>query len=187
MASEPQPPSWHGVWCLISPLFLPKPRFSKTYSCANLDVVFSDWVAVVHCVEGCHLVDSHWWHLKDTRNLVHDTQTGEAGLALAKIEQRHNSCLLVLWWIAGKDLLDNLLILLAELEWDGGVVLSGVAVLDSLLAAHSLSMFEELQLQFHWRSGELAVTYHHERVALSSGCSCERSALGADRWAGGRA
>ena len=103
--------------------------FFPTYRCAALNVEFAHRVAVVHGVESSHLVDSHGRHLQESRNLVHDTDAGEAVLPLSKVEQRHDGGLLVLAGIAGQDFLDELLILGVELERDVEVVLRCVAVL----------------------------------------------------------
>lgn len=114
----------------------------NTYSGADLQVVLSNGIAVVHSVERGDLVHAHGRHLQDPRDLVHDAETREASLALSEIEQRHHGGLLVLWWVAGEDLLDERIVLLAELEGDAGVVLGGVAVLHvpsagMFLALHS--------------------------------------------------
>lgn len=101
----------------------------STYRCAALNVELADRVAVVHGVEGRNLVNSHGRHLQESRNLVHDTDAGEAVLPLSKVEQRHDGGLLVLAGIAGQHFLDELLILCVELEGDVEVVLGSVAVL----------------------------------------------------------
>lgn len=75
-------------------------RVCTAYCCADLYVVFTNRVAVVHCVEGRDLVYPHWRHLQKSRNFVHDTDACEAVLALAEIEQRHNGGLLVLRWVS---------------------------------------------------------------------------------------
>jgi len=92
-------------------------------------VEFAHRVAVVHGVESGDLVDSHRRHLQESRDLVHDTDAGEAVLSLAEVEKRHDGGLLVLAGVAGQDFLDELLILGVELEGDAGVVLSRIAVL----------------------------------------------------------
>lgn len=51
-------------------------------------------------------------------------------LTLAKVQERHDSSLLVLRGVTGDDLFDELVVLLGELEGEGGIVLGGVAVLD---------------------------------------------------------
>lgn len=84
---------------------------------------------VVHGVEGRHLVDAHWGHLENAGDLVHDADTRETMLALAEVEQGHDSRLLVLGRVALEDLGDDLFILLGELKGDVGVVVGGVAVL----------------------------------------------------------
>lgn len=93
-------------------------------------MVLSNWCAVVHGVERGNLIHAHRRHLQDPRNLVHDAQAREAGLALPEVEQGHHGRLLVLWGVAGEDLFDDRIVLLAELEGDAGIVLGGVAVLD---------------------------------------------------------
>jgi hypothetical protein len=99
-----------------------------THRCADLNMETANRVAVVHCVEGSHLVDTHRGHLKQPRHLVHDADAGEAVLPLAEIEQGHHGGLFVLRGVAGEHLLDELLILRRELEGDGRVVVGGVAV-----------------------------------------------------------
>jgi hypothetical protein len=58
-------------------------------------------------------------------------------LALAKVEKGHHGRLLVLWWVAGQDLLDHRVVLLAELEGDARIVVGAVAVLGILSAETS--------------------------------------------------
>ena len=53
-------------------------------------------------------------------------------LSLSQIKQWHHSRLLVLCWIAGEDLVDDLLILGGELERDAWVVLWCVSVLHNI-------------------------------------------------------
>ena len=53
-------------------------------------------------------------------------------MALSEVEEGHDGGLLVLRWVAGEDLLDELVVLLGELEGEGGVVLGGVAVLQRI-------------------------------------------------------
>lgn len=97
-------------------------------------MVFPDGVAVIHGIEGSDLVNTHRRHLKKTRNLVHDAETGESVLALAEIEDGHHGGLLVLWRVARQDLLDHGVVLLVELEGDARIVIGGVAVLGSVSA-----------------------------------------------------
>jgi hypothetical protein len=92
-------------------------------------VEFTRGAPVVHGVEGSDLVHTHWWHLQYPRNLVHDADACESVLALTKIEEWHDGGLLVLGWIPGDDLLDELQVLGGELEGDVGIVLRCVAVL----------------------------------------------------------
>lgn len=103
-----------------------------SYRCAALDVVFADGSAVVHGVESGNLVDAHWGHLEETGDLVHDADAGETVLSLAQIEQRHDGGLLVLWRVSGEDFLHELLAGSVEFEWDVGVVVGRVTVLQSL-------------------------------------------------------
>ena len=105
-----------------------------TYGGADLHVVFPDRGAVVHGVEGSDLVDAHRRHLEETRNLVHDAEAGESVLALAEVEDGHHGGLLVLGRVAGQDLLDHGVVLLAELEGNARIVVGGVAVLGSVSA-----------------------------------------------------
>jgi hypothetical protein len=100
-----------------------------TYRRACLDEELAHGCAVVHCVEGGNLVDSHGRHLEKAGDLVHDADAREAVLALAEIEQGHDSGLLVLRRVALEDLGDDRLILGVEFEGNVGVVIGGVAVL----------------------------------------------------------
>jgi len=145
MASEPQPPSWQGVYSLSalpsqSACLARREDFGDTYGCADLQVVLPNWCAVVHGVERGHLIHAHRRHLQDPRDLVHNAQAREAGLALPEVEQRHHGRLLVLWGVAGEDLFDERIVLLAELEGDAGIVLGGVAVLDIPSAGMSVAL-----------------------------------------------
>lgn len=89
---------------------------------------------VVHGVERRDLVDAHGGHLEEAGDLVHDADGGEAVLALAQVQQRHDGRLLVLRGVPLEDLGDDGLVLRGELEGDVGVVHGGVAVLGFLLA-----------------------------------------------------
>lgn len=91
--------------------------------------VLADGFAVVHGVESGDLVNTHRGHLEHTSDFIHDAYAGEAVLTLAQIQQRHDGGLLVLWWVALKDLIDECEVLVGELERDGGVVVRAVAVL----------------------------------------------------------
>jgi hypothetical protein len=101
-----------------------------SYRCAKLNEEFADRFAVVHCVEGCDFVDAHRGHLEEAGDLIHNADAGVAMLTLTKVQEGHDSSLLVLRGITGEDLLDELVVLLGELEGEGGIVLGGVAVLD---------------------------------------------------------
>lgn len=100
---------------------------------------------VVHGVEGGDLVDTHGGHLEDAGDLVHDADAGEAGLALAEVEQRHDGRLLVLRRVSLEDLGDDGFILGRELEGDVGVVVGRVSVL----------MYIQKIGQFRSRSGRV--------------------------------
>jgi hypothetical protein len=95
---------------------------------ANLDKVLAHGSSVVHGVERSDLVHSHGRHLKKTSDLVHDANAGEAVLALAKVEQRHDGSLLVLGRVSLEDLGNDGLVLFVELEGDVGVVVLGVSM-----------------------------------------------------------
>lgn len=101
-----------------------------TYRSANLNEKLADRFPVVHGVESCNLVHTHGWHLQNPRNLVHDTDASVAMLTLAKVKQRHDSRLLVLRGIALEDLIDEGEVLSVELEWERGVVLRAVTMLE---------------------------------------------------------
>ena len=76
------------------------------------------WGAVVHCIKGCHFVDSHRRHLEDARNFVHDADTSPAVLALAEVKERHDGGFLVLWRVALEDFGDECLVDFVEGEGD---------------------------------------------------------------------
>jgi hypothetical protein len=94
-----------------------------------LDVVTTDGVSVVHGVESGNLVDAHGGHFQSAGDLVHDADTAETVLALAKVEQGHDGGLLVLRRVSAEDFLNELLVLGIESEGDVEVVLWCVAVL----------------------------------------------------------
>lgn len=104
-------------------------REGLAYRCACLDKELAHGVPVVHGVEGGHFVDSHGRHLQQASYLVHDTDAGEAVLALAQVEQGHDGGLLVLLGIPLEDLGDDGFILLVEFEGDIGIVVRGISVL----------------------------------------------------------
>lgn len=151
-------------------------RSIPTYRGAALDVEAADGLAVVHGVEGGDLVNTHGRHLEEASDLVHDANAGEAVLALAQIEQRHDGGLLVLAGVAGEDLLDELLILLVELEGYRGIVLGSVSVLQAEVAS----------ARWHWASGyrwkcggqRVRETYNGERVARGARGGGEGAPLG---------
>jgi len=101
-----------------------------THGGAALDVEAADRSAVVHGVESCDFVDTHWWHFEQARDFVHHADAGEAVLSLAEVEERHDGGLFVLRWVAREDLFDELLVLGVELEGDTEVVLWTVTMLD---------------------------------------------------------
>lgn len=100
-----------------------------SYRSADLQEVLANGLTVVHGVEGRDLVDTHGGHLEHASDLIHDADAGEAGLALAKIQEGHDSRLLVLGRVALEDLIDEGEVLGRELELNAGVVGRGVAVL----------------------------------------------------------
>ena len=59
-------------------------------------MILADGGAVVHGIEGGDLVDAGRGHLEQAGDLVHDADRGEAVLALAEVQQRHDGGLLVL-------------------------------------------------------------------------------------------
>lgn len=130
-----------------------------TYGRASLDVKLAHGGSVVHGVEAGHLVDAHGRHLEDAGDLVHDRDGGEAVLTLAEVEEGHDGCFFVLGGVALEDLGDDFLVLVGELEGDGGVVVGGVAVLFFLkFSLHSIFIA--------WGKRGGGETHHHEGVAL---------------------
>jgi hypothetical protein len=101
----------------------------ESYRSADLQEVLANGLTVVHGVEGCDFVNTHGGDLEHAGDLVHDADAGEAGLALTKIQEGHDSRLLVLGRVALEDLLDEGEVLGGELEGDARVVGGGVAVL----------------------------------------------------------
>lgn len=102
---------------------------SNAYRCAGLDKKLAHGRAVVHGVEGGDLVDAHGRHLEQAGDLVHDADAGEAVLALAEVQQRHDGGLFVLRGVSLEDLGNQLLVLGVELERQVGVVVGCVSVL----------------------------------------------------------
>lgn len=103
-----------------------------SYRRAKLNKVLANRLTVVHGIESCDFVDTHGGHLQETGDLVHDADAGVAVLALANVQDRHDSGLLVLGGIALEDLIDELEVLLGELERNIRVVFAFVAVLDKV-------------------------------------------------------
>jgi hypothetical protein len=107
---------------------------SGAYGSADLHKVLANRVAVVHGVEGRDLVNTHWGHLEHASDFVHDTDAGEAVLALTEVKQGHDSSLLVLGRIALEDLVGEFEVLLGKLEREARVVVDLVAVLLEAIA-----------------------------------------------------
>lgn len=101
----------------------------QAYRCAGLNKELAHGCSVVHGVEGGDLVDSHGGHLEKARDFVHDADAGEAVLALAEVEERHDGGLLVLWRVSLEDFGNDGLILGGKFEGDRRVVIGGVSVL----------------------------------------------------------
>lgn len=130
-------------------------------------MVTANGLSVVHGVEGGDLVDTHGRHFQSAGNLVHDANAAETVLTLAKVEQGHDSGLLVLRGVPAEDFLDELLILRVELERDVEVVFGGVAV----LGRQSLDKYGEgprRQLERTTKSASLRET--EETVKERRGC-----------------
>jgi hypothetical protein len=132
----------------------------QTYRCANLNVELAGRIPVVHGVESGDLVYTHWWHLQYPRNLVHDADASEAVLALAEIEEWHNGGLLVLGRVARDNLLDELLVLRGELEWDVRIVLRCIAVLRTMLVLQ-LQQYEAAKWCIRQRASRCAQAAKH--------------------------
>ena len=73
-------------------------------------------IAIVHGVEGGHLIDTHRRHLQYPRHLIHDANAREAMLPLSQVEEGHHRRLLVLAWVSAEHLLDEGLVRLVEFE-----------------------------------------------------------------------
>lgn len=104
------------------------------YRSAKLNKVLANRFPVVHGVESCDFVDTHRGHLEQPGDFVHDTDAGPAVLALAQVEQGHDSGLFVLGRVAFKDLIDEPEVLFGEVERDARVVGGFVAVLETISA-----------------------------------------------------
>jgi hypothetical protein len=104
-------------------------KLLKAYRSANLHEILAHGLSVVHGVESRDFVNSHRRHLQKPGNLVHDADARETMLALAEIEQGHDSSLFILWGVAVEDFVNDLQVVLVELERDGRVVVGFVAVL----------------------------------------------------------
>lgn len=111
----------------------PSSELLATYRCAELQVELAHRVPVIHGVEGRHLVHTHWRHVQQPCNLVHNAQTCESKLTLSEIQDGHHSGLLVLWGVALQDLLDELVILVVERKRDVGIILRGVTMLNHVV------------------------------------------------------
>lgn len=129
-----------------------KGRRGGTHRRAGLNVELAHGLPVVHGVERRDLVDAHGGHLEEAGDLVHDADGGEAVLALAQVQQRHDGRLLVLGRVPLEDLGDDGLVLRSELEGDVGVVLGGVAVLGAVLVS-KLPQAGDGQLVVNWSAG----------------------------------
>lgn len=68
-------------------------------------------------------------------------------LSLTKIKNGHHGSLLVLWWVALQDLLDQFVVLLGELEGSAGIVLGTVTVLYKNPMS-AIEAFESIHLSF---------------------------------------
>ena len=152
-----------------------KPLKLCTYRGACLDEELADGVSVVHGVERSDFVDAHWGHLEQPSNLVHDADGGETVLALAEVEDRHDSSLLVLRRVSLEDLCDELLILGVELERNIGVVVGRVAVLWIKALENMNESMPNRQCLKSQHQGECvgrsigaSMTYHLEGVALTA-------------------
>ena len=85
---------------------------------------------IVHCVKRRDLVDEHWRHVENFRDLVHGGERQKvADLTLRKVEQRHDGALLEAGRILANDLLDLDLVLWRKLKRRVLVVVVGVCVL----------------------------------------------------------
>lgn len=128
------------TWCLIYPPSVPQSaiphhhtnkRERITYCRANLQMEFAHRRPIIHSIKRSHLIHPHRRHLQDPSHLIHNAQTGESMLSLSQIQNGHDSRLLVLWWIALEDLVDELVILVVELEGDFGIIDRRVAMLQT--------------------------------------------------------
>ena len=56
-----------------------------------LNMIFPDWVAHEHCIEGGHLVDAHARHTNHLGHVVHGAYGQPAAiLTLGQVQQRNN-------------------------------------------------------------------------------------------------
>lgn len=57
-----------------------------TYSCTQLNMVFPNRAPVVHSIKCSHFIHAHRGHFQNPGNLIHDTETREAMLALSQVQ-----------------------------------------------------------------------------------------------------
>lgn len=89
----------------------------------------SNRLTIVHGVESSNLINAHRWHFQPACNFIHDTDAGEAVLALAEIEEGHYGGLFVLRRVAFQDFSNEFFVDSIELKWYGWVVDRGISML----------------------------------------------------------
>eukprot|EP00960_Hanusia_phi_P048846 759203-Hanusia_phi.AAC.6 len=107
----------------------------------HLDVMLSNGRAVVHGVEGSHLIHAHGRHVQNLRDLVHGNKWDPPraamlwhllSLLLSQVQERHDSRALVVAGVLLQDLVDLLVALGGEVPHGVQVVVLGVTMLQSI-------------------------------------------------------
>jgi len=134
----------------------------NTYRCASLQVVLPNGVSIVHSIEGGNLIHTHWRHLQQPCDLIHNAQAAESMLSLSEIQQGHHGCLFVLRGVAFQDLINEPVVLLCELEGNACVVLGGISMLESKLSVAARLLWRSFELK-----GDLRPAKHRWQLSGS--------------------
>ena len=125
MASEPQPPSWQGVYQPKPPYQHRQPMQARwegvgvgAYRRTSLQMIPPNRRPIIHRIKRRHLINPHRRHLQPPRHLVHDAQAREAVLPLPEVEQGHDGGFLVLRRVAFEDFGDEFFAEVVEFEGD---------------------------------------------------------------------
>mmetsp|Transcript_4517 Transcript_4517/g.9338 ORF Transcript_4517/g.9338 Transcript_4517/m.9338 type:complete len:244 (+) Transcript_4517:559-1290(+) len=111
-----------------------------------LDVVLTDLIPVVHCVESGHLIHTHGSHTRDLSNLVHGADRQPLILVLGKPKKGHDGRLLTSLRVLCNNLLHSLVVLGREIERCVGVIILCVVVHKDGIRASSSGSAKASQL-----------------------------------------